>query len=207
MGVPGDRLSVDRRRDLRTTNCGVVWRLFRGVHVLAALRLALSVRARQFDRDVPRGWGAAGDPVDARAEIVDDPERSRGETRVWAGGLACDSSRDEVTEPSRRRTCTRSSATGRIGWWGSRRSRRCRMASYAAGTRFLSLIGGVILSFYDWYADLPPASPQVFGDQTDVPESGDWWNADYLIICTRSDGRVIRRRSDRRRAGSGRRLQ
>ena len=54
--------------------------------------------------------------------------------------------------------------------------------SYAAGTRFLSLIGGAILSFYDWYADLPIASPQVFGDQTDVPESGDWWNASYLII-------------------------
>ncbi|MUV36733.1 Chlorate reductase subunit alpha [Lentibacillus sp. JNUCC-1] len=29
------------------------------------------------------------------------------------------------------------------------------MVSYAAGTRFLSLIGGTILSFYDWYADLP----------------------------------------------------
>ncbi|HET9153598.1 MAG TPA: nitrate reductase subunit alpha, partial [Solirubrobacterales bacterium] len=56
------------------------------------------------------------------------------------------------------------------------------MASYAAGTRFLSLIGGVILSFYDWYADLPPSSPQSFGDQTDVPESGDWWNAGYLLV-------------------------
>ena len=54
--------------------------------------------------------------------------------------------------------------------------------SYAAGTRFLSLIGGTILSFYDWYADMPIASPQVFGDQTDVPESGDWWNSAYLII-------------------------
>jgi nitrate reductase alpha subunit len=53
--------------------------------------------------------------------------------------------------------------------------------AYAAGTRFLSLIGGVILSFYDWYADLPPA-PQAFGDQTDVPESGDWWNSSYLVI-------------------------
>ena len=52
------------------------------------------------------------------------------------------------------------------------------MASYAAGTRFFSLIGGVLTSFYDWYADLPPASPQVWGDQTDVPESADWWNAD-----------------------------
>ena len=37
-------------------------------------------------------------------------------------------------------------------------------------------------SFYDWYADLPVASPQVFGDQTDVPESGDWWDATYLIM-------------------------
>ncbi|PBD12903.1 nitrate reductase subunit alpha, partial [Mycobacterium avium subsp. hominissuis] len=26
------------------------------------------------------------------------------------------------------------------------------------------------------------ASPQVFGDQTDVPESGDWWDAAYLMM-------------------------
>jgi nitrate reductase alpha subunit len=26
------------------------------------------------------------------------------------------------------------------------------------------------------------ASPQVFGDQTDVPESGDWWDASYLVL-------------------------
>ncbi|WP_251552203.1 nitrate reductase subunit alpha [Neobacillus muris] len=56
------------------------------------------------------------------------------------------------------------------------------MVSYSGGARFLSLIGGTILSFYDWYADLPPASPQVWGDQTDVPESGDWYNSKYFII-------------------------
>jgi nitrate reductase alpha subunit len=56
------------------------------------------------------------------------------------------------------------------------------MVSYAAGSRFMSMIGATISSFYDWYADLPAASPQVFGDQTDVPESGDWWNAGYLIV-------------------------
>jgi nitrate reductase alpha subunit len=39
-----------------------------------------------------------------------------------------------------------------------------------------------MLSFYDWYADLLVASPQVFGDQTDVPESGDWWDATYLVM-------------------------
>ncbi|CAM5350648.1 hypothetical protein SVIOM342S_08971 [Streptomyces violaceorubidus] len=56
------------------------------------------------------------------------------------------------------------------------------MVSHAAGARFHSLIGAPMLSFYDWYADLPVASPQVFGDQTDVPESGDWWDAAYLIM-------------------------
>ena len=33
------------------------------------------------------------------------------------------------------------------------------MVSYASGARYLSLIGGTCLSFYDWYCDLPPASP------------------------------------------------
>ena len=56
------------------------------------------------------------------------------------------------------------------------------MVSHAAGARFMALIGAPMLSFYDWYADLPVASPQVFGDQTDVPESGDWWDAAYLIM-------------------------
>lgn len=56
------------------------------------------------------------------------------------------------------------------------------MVSHAVGARFLSLIGGSMLSFYDWYADPPVASPQMFGDQTDVPESGDWWDASYLVM-------------------------
>ncbi|MBC7858244.1 MAG: nitrate reductase subunit alpha [Burkholderiaceae bacterium] len=56
------------------------------------------------------------------------------------------------------------------------------MVSYAAGSRYLSLIGGVPLSFYDWYCDLPPASPQVWGEQTDVPESADWYNSTYLMV-------------------------
>ena len=55
------------------------------------------------------------------------------------------------------------------------------MVSYAAGSRYLSLIGGVSMSFYDWYCDLPPASPQTWGEQTDVPESADWYNATFLI--------------------------
>ncbi len=55
------------------------------------------------------------------------------------------------------------------------------MVSYAAGSRYLGLIGGVPISFYDWYCDLPPSSPQVWGEQTDVPESADWYNSSYII--------------------------
>jgi nitrate reductase alpha subunit len=56
------------------------------------------------------------------------------------------------------------------------------MVSYAAGSRYLSLLGGVCMSFYDWYCDLPPASPMTWGEQTDVPESADWYNAGYLLV-------------------------
>src|SRR5699024_9867175 len=56
------------------------------------------------------------------------------------------------------------------------------VVSYAAGARFVNLIGASMLSFYDWYADLPPASPQVWGEQTDVPVSSDWFNSSYLLM-------------------------
>ncbi|MEJ2303768.1 MAG: nitrate reductase subunit alpha [Anaerolineales bacterium] len=54
--------------------------------------------------------------------------------------------------------------------------------SYASGSRFLSLLGGVVMSFYDWYCDLPPASPEVWGEQTDVHESADWYNARFIAV-------------------------
>ncbi|MEK7264574.1 MAG: nitrate reductase subunit alpha, partial [Pseudomonadota bacterium] len=56
------------------------------------------------------------------------------------------------------------------------------MVSYAAGSRYLSLLGGVCMSFYDWYCDLPPASPMTWGEQTDVPESADWYNSGFLML-------------------------
>ncbi|RKZ16107.1 nitrate reductase subunit alpha [bacterium] len=54
------------------------------------------------------------------------------------------------------------------------------MLSYAAGSRFLQLFGGVNLSFYDWYCDLPTAFPEILGEQTDVCESADWYNAKMI---------------------------
>lgn len=54
------------------------------------------------------------------------------------------------------------------------------MISYAAGARFCQLMGGVSLSFYDWYCDLPPASPEIWGEQTDVAESADWFHSKFI---------------------------
>ena len=55
------------------------------------------------------------------------------------------------------------------------------MLSYAGGSRFLQLMGGVNLSFYDWYSDLPNAFPETWGEQTDVCESADWFNSKYIV--------------------------
>jgi len=55
------------------------------------------------------------------------------------------------------------------------------MLSYSSGARFLQLFGGVNLSFYDWYCDLPPAFPEVWGEQTDCAESADWYNAKMIV--------------------------
>ena len=56
------------------------------------------------------------------------------------------------------------------------------MISYASGSRLMQLMGGVSLSFYDWYCDLPNASPETWGEQTDVNESADWYRAKFLAV-------------------------
>jgi nitrate reductase alpha subunit len=56
------------------------------------------------------------------------------------------------------------------------------MVSYAAGARYLQLLGGVCMSFYDWYCDLPPASPEIWGEQTDVAESADWYKSRFVAV-------------------------
>lgn len=123
-----------------------------------------------------------GDPVDAWAEIVSDPQRSGRYKRERGKVGFVRAHWDEVVELIAAAHVHTIKRYGPDRVAGFTPIPAMSQASYASGTRFLALIGGTILSFYDWYADLPPASPQVFGDQTDVPESGDWFNADYLII-------------------------
>ena len=86
------------------------------------------------------------------------------------------------------------------------------MLSYAGGSRFLQLLGGVVMSFYDWYCDLPPASPEIWGEQTDVAESADWYNSKYIVAMgsnvamTRTPDAHFLSRSALRRLQAGRLL-
>ncbi|MEU3249894.1 nitrate reductase subunit alpha [Streptomyces sp. NPDC006997] len=123
-----------------------------------------------------------GDPVAAWADIVSDPERSRRYKAVRGKGGLVRASWEEAVElvAAAHVHTIREYGPDRLA--GFSPIPAMSMVSHAAGARFYSLLGGVMLSFYDWYADLPVASPQVFGDQTDVPESGDWWDAGYLIM-------------------------
>jgi nitrate reductase alpha subunit len=115
-----------------------------------------------------------GDPVAAWAEITGDPRRAARYKSARGKSGFVRAAWPEVSEliaAAHVRTI-RDYGPDRVA--GFSPIPAMSMVSYSAGTRFLSLIGGTILSFYDWYADMPIASPQVSGDQTDVPESGDW---------------------------------
>lgn len=123
-----------------------------------------------------------GDPVLAWAEIVESPLKATMYKRARGTGGFVRADWDLAVEIQAAAHVYTIKTYGPDRCVGFTPIPAMSMASFAAGTRFLSLIGGTLLSFYDWYADLPPASPQVWGDQTDVPESADWWNAGYLIM-------------------------
>jgi nitrate reductase alpha subunit len=122
------------------------------------------------------------DPVLAWADVVNDPERRRRYQQARGKGGLIRLPWSEAIE------ITAAAHVHTIKTYGPDRCSgfspipAMSMVSHAVGNRFIQLIGGVMTSFYDWYADLPVASPQVFGDQTDVPESGDWWDATYLMM-------------------------
>ena len=138
------------------------------------------VRGRLLER-----WRAAmkvaKTPVDAWASIVEDPAARRDYQKVRGMGGFVRSSWEEVNQLIAAANVYTIKTHGPDRVIGFSPIPAMSMVSYAAGSRYLSLIGGVCMSFYDWYCDLPPASPQVWGEQTDVPESADWYNSTYII--------------------------
>jgi nitrate reductase / nitrite oxidoreductase, alpha subunit len=138
------------------------------------------VRGRLLER-----WRAAlkvtKTPVDAWAVIVENEEARRDYQKVRGMGGFVRSTWDEVNQLIAAANVYTIKTHGPDRVIGFSPIPAMSMVSYAAGSRYLSLIGGVCMSFYDWYCDLPPASPQVWGEQTDVPESADWYNSTYII--------------------------
>lgn len=130
-------------------------------------------------------WRAAkqqySDPVEAWASIVSDTAKAKSyKSKRGLGGMVR-SDWAEVNEIIAASNIYTAKNYGPDRITGFSPIPAMSMVSYAAGARYLSLIGGNCLSFYDWYCDLPPASPQIWGEQTDVPESADWYNSGYII--------------------------
>jgi len=131
-----------------------------------------------------KAWRAARlvhDPVAAWASIVEDDAKRRDYQRVRGLGGFVRASWQEINEIVAAANVYTIKRYGPDRVVGFSPIPAMSMVSYAAGSRYLSLIGGVCMSFYDWYCDLPPSSPQVWGEQTDVPESADWYNSTFLI--------------------------
>ncbi len=123
-----------------------------------------------------------GDPVEAWKTIQADPVLRQSYQKVRGQGGFVRAGWDEANEIVAAANIHTIKEHGPDRVIGFSPIPAMSMISYAAGARYLSLIGGVCMSFYDWYCDLPPASPQTWGEQTDVPESADWYNSGFIIM-------------------------
>jgi nitrate reductase alpha subunit len=121
-------------------------------------------------------------PIAAWRSIQENPETRKSYVSKRGSGGFVRGDWDELTEIIAASNAYTAKTYGPDRVFGFSPIPAMSMVSYAAGSRYLSLLGGVCMSFYDWYCDLPPASPMTWGEQTDVPESADWFNAGYLLI-------------------------
>lgn len=121
-------------------------------------------------------------PVEAWTTLQDDPILRASYVKTRGKGGFVRANWDEATEIIATANAYTAKKYGPDRVFGFSPIPAMSMVSYAAGSRYLSLLGGVCMSFYDWYCDLPPASPMTWGEQTDVPESADWYNAGFLLL-------------------------
>lgn len=121
------------------------------------------------------------DPVLAWKSIAEDETKSKSYKEIRGLGGMVRANWDEMLEIIAASNVHTIKAHGPDRVVGFSPIPAMSMVSFSAGSRYISLLGGVMLSFYDWYCDLPVASPQTWGEQTDVPESADWYNAGYTI--------------------------
>jgi len=129
-----------------------------------------------------------GDPVKAWAAIVEDAASRKKYQQARGKGGFRRSSWDEVEEIIAASTIYTIKKYGADRLVGFSPIPAMSMLSFAGGSRFMQLLGGANLSFYDWYCDLPNASPEIWGEQTDVAESADWYNSKYIAVMGSNPG-------------------
>jgi len=122
------------------------------------------------------------DPVDAWESIQQNPESRKRYQRARGKGGFRRAPMDEAMEILAASNLYTAKRYGPDRIIGFSPIPAMSQLSYAAGARMLQLLGGVCLSFYDWYCDLPPASPEIFGEQTDVAESADWYHSKMIAV-------------------------
>ncbi|MFW6198463.1 MAG: nitrate reductase subunit alpha, partial [Acidobacteriota bacterium] len=122
------------------------------------------------------------DPVEAWGAIQADPELRRRYQRARGKGGFRRVKLDEAIEICAASNVHTAKERGPDRIVGFSPIPAMSQLSYAGGSRFLQLMGGINLSFYDWYCDLPPASPETWGEQTDVAESADWYHSKMIAV-------------------------
>ncbi|XNM76010.1 molybdopterin-dependent oxidoreductase [Escherichia coli] len=121
------------------------------------------------------------DPVEAWASIIEDADKAKSFKQARGRGGFVRSSWQEVNEliAASNVYTSQKLRPGPCCWF---------FANSGNVDGFLRI--GCTLSLADWryllkllrlVLDLPPASPQTWGEQTDVPESADWYNSSYII--------------------------
>jgi nitrate reductase / nitrite oxidoreductase, alpha subunit len=122
-----------------------------------------------------------GDPLQAWANIQNDPQKRKRYQRARGKGGFRRVRWEEALELIASANLYTVKKYGPDRLIGFSPIPAMSMLSYASGARYLQLMGGVNLSFYDWYCDLPNAFPEIWGEQTDVCESADWYNSKFIV--------------------------
>ena len=116
-------------------------------------------------------------PVQAWASIVERRGQARDYQKVRGIGGFVRASWDEVNEIIAAANVYTVKKHGPDRVVGFSPIPAMSMVSYAAGSRYLSLIGGVCLRSTTGTATCHRPRRMTWGEQTDVPESADWYNA------------------------------
>ncbi|GDL57484.1 nitrate reductase 1 alpha subunit [Escherichia coli] len=130
------------------------------------------------------------DPVLAWASIMNDPQKSLSYKQVRGRGGFIRSNWQELNQLIAAANVWTIKTYGPDRVAGFSPIPAMSMVSYAAGTRYLSLLGGTCLSFYDWYCDLPPASPMTWV-LMEYPDELLWECKDDALALIRRDAPML----------------